>query len=181
MPSKLKEVFSEGEVKLIESLIGMIDHIEEISYLIKAKIISDDYTKYNVICFHNYEPESLFPYHLKVGYILSTGNDNEVLFSGYNMGVPYSPKDDILIEQLELIEALLFFLCLGEDDTDEEHFNDYTESQILWRDTKAESLGMVSTLIEEYIRGENTELISDSFLEDLKVFSYGKEIEQTIK
>lgn len=64
--------------------------------------------------------------------------DGNVIFRGADYGC--SPMH--AIDSAESMAALLGFLSLGDDDTDDEYFADYTPEQLEWRDEYAEALSI---------------------------------------
>ncbi len=75
-------------------------------------------------------------YSLRMGYSLSQGSKR--IFSGNDFSrSSCCPEDSDAV-----IRALMSFLCLRVGDVEDEYFNDYTATQVDFRDTHAESLYM---------------------------------------
>jgi hypothetical protein len=94
---------------------------------------------------HNGE-RFLYHYELRDG--------DAVIFSGDQFGAPAAcvaeSNDTRATMRRRLIIDLLGFLALGDGDTDDEHFADYTPEQRAWRDsTRRAVLDLIRSDLEE--------------------------------
>jgi hypothetical protein len=65
-------------------------------------------------------------------------------------GTGYRPSPLHAIDSDESVAGILSFLSLGEGDTDSEYFDNYTETQLTWRDSqRREELSMIAHELEE--------------------------------
>lgn len=72
--------------------------------------------------------------------------DGKIVFQGND----FSPSPMIDIDSDEAVASLLAFLSMGEGDTDDEYFDDYTPEQIAFRDSDLrEELSLIVYDMEE--------------------------------
>ena len=74
-----------------------------------------------------------------------------------NGEIPIFDGDDYCIPSsheafsLGAIEGILGFLSLRDGDTDDEYFDEYSERQLQWRDTRAEEAELYQLELEEWL------------------------------
>ncbi len=97
--------------------------------------------------------------------ISQRGSHTQVGYRFFDFGWRENPADDVpvfegheeaygipigyCIDSPYAFKELLGFLCLKQGDTDDEHFADYTTTQIEWRDSQAEELSFYQMTLEE--------------------------------
>ena len=69
--------------------------------------------------------------------------NNELLFQGNDLGTPIHTNLDV-----DVVMSLLGFLTLKPGDTDDEHFERYTESQLEW--SESDDCEYLSMLVMEH-------------------------------
>lgn len=107
----------------------------------------------------SYNPEGFYTGNGKLPYELyddSFDDSTEPIFSACDFG----PSPLYSEDGPEAIASLLSFLSLRPGDTDREYFDDYTERQLAWRDSRAESLAMIANDLETAARWAD----SDQFM-----------------